>query len=120
LLTLYASFATSSNPSGEQLDGNGISYDGIAAQTQNLAPERNRAWEGGVKWETPDGNLLLTAAAFQITKANARENIGGNVYELVGKLRSRGVELGVNGTLFDTCCNCSAAIPIPTPRSSNR
>lgn len=101
LLTLYASFATSSNPSGEQLDGNGISYDGIAAQTQNLAPERNRAWEGGAKWETPDGNLLLTAAAFQITKANARENIGGNVYELVGKLRSRGVELGVNGTLFD-------------------
>ena len=101
LLTLYASFATSSNPSGEQLDGNGISYDGIAAQTQNLTPERNRTWEGGVKWETPDGNLLLTAAAFQITKANARENIGGNVYELVGKLRSQGVELGINGTLFD-------------------
>lgn len=101
LLTLYASFATSSNPSGEQLDGNGIAYDGISAQTQNLEPERNRAWEGGIKWETPDGNLLLTAAAFQITKANARENIGGNVYELVGTLRSRGAEIGVNGTLFD-------------------
>jgi catecholate siderophore receptor len=101
LMTLYASYATSSNPSGEQLDGSGIAYDGISAQTQNLQPERNRAWEGGVKWETPDGNLLVTAAAFQITKANARENIGGNVYELVGKLRSRGGELGVSGTLFD-------------------
>jgi catecholate siderophore receptor len=100
-LTIYTSFATSSNPSGEQLDGNGIAYDGISAQTQNLEPERNRAWEGGVKWETPDGNLLVTAALFQITKANARENIGGNVYELVGKLRSRGAELGVNGTLFN-------------------
>ena len=101
VMTLYASFATSSNPSGEQLDGNGIAYDGISAQTQNLEPERNQAWEGGIKWETPDGNLLITAAAFQITKDNARENIGGNVYELVGKLRSRGAELGVNGTLFD-------------------
>jgi catecholate siderophore receptor len=100
-MTLYGSFATSSNPSGEQIDGNGIAYDGIAAQTQNLVPERNRSWEAGAKYETPDGKLLLTAAAFQITKANARENIGGNVYELVGKLRSRGFELGVNGVLFD-------------------
>ena len=100
-VTVYASFATSSNPSGEQIDGNGIAYDGISAQTQNLAPERNSSWEGGLKWETPDGKLLVTGAVFQITKDNARENIGGNVYELVGKLRSRGVELGVNGVLFD-------------------
>jgi len=100
-MTLYGSFATSSNPSGEQIDGSGASYDGPAAQTQNLAPERNEAWEGGIKWETADGKLLATAAVFQIEKKNARENIGGNVYELVGTLRSRGVELGVNGTLFD-------------------
>ncbi len=100
-LTFYGSFATSSNPSGEQLDGNGIAYDGIAAQTQNLDPERNTGWEAGAKWETPDGKLLVSAALFQIVKANARENIGGNVYELAGKLRSRGFELGVNGTLFD-------------------
>lgn len=100
-VTLYASWATSSNPSGEQLDGNGISYDGIAVSTQNLDPERNESWEAGGKFETPDGKLLVSAAAFQITKTNARENIGGNVYELVGKLRSRGFELGVNGKLFD-------------------
>ncbi len=100
-MTIYGSFATSSNPSGEQLDGNGIAYDGISAQTQNLQPERNSSWEGGVKWETPDGKLLVTGAVFQITKDNARENIGGNVYELVGKLRSRGGELGINGVLFD-------------------
>lgn len=100
-LTLYASFATSSNPSGEQLDGNGISYDGISAQTANLEPERNKAWEAGVKWETAGGKLLLTGAAFRIDKDNARENIGNNVYDLVGKLRSQGFELGVSGTLFD-------------------
>lgn len=96
---LYASFSTSSNPSGEQLDGNGIAYDGIAPQTANLDPERNRSWELGAKYEMFDGELLLTAAAFQITKSNARENIGGNVYELVGKLRSRGFEFGINGNI---------------------
>lgn len=100
-LTLYVSYATSSNPSGEQLDGNGIAYDGIAPQTQNLEPERNRSYEAGVKYETIDGKLLLTAAAFQIDKKNARENIGGNVFELVGELRSRGFELGVSGKLLD-------------------
>ena len=100
-LTIYASFATSSNPSGEQIDGNGVSYDGISPQTVNLEPERNRAWEGGVKWETAGGKLLLTGAAFQITKDNARENLGGGVYALAGKLRSRGVEFGVSGTVFD-------------------
>ncbi len=97
--TLYASFSTSSNPSGEQLDGNGIAYDGIAPQTANLEPERNRSYEFGGKYELFDGELLLTAAAFQITKANARENIGGNVFELVGKLRSRGFEFGVSGNI---------------------
>jgi catecholate siderophore receptor len=100
-LTLYASYATSSNPTGEQFDGNSVDYGGITAATQSLEPERNEAWEAGVKWESADGKLLLTGAAFQITKDNAREAIGGGVFDLVGKLRSRGFELGVNGTLFD-------------------
>jgi len=99
--TLYVSYSTSSNPSGEQIDGNGIAYDGIAPQTQNLTPERNRSWEVGAKYEMFDGDLLITAAAFEITKENARENIGGNVYELVGKLRSRGFEAGINGNIGD-------------------
>jgi catecholate siderophore receptor len=100
-LTLYVSYATSSNPSGEQFDGSSADYGGITAATQNLDPERNEAWEAGAKWETPDRKLLLTAAAFQITKDNARENIGGGVFDLVGKLRSRGFEVGAQGKLFD-------------------
>lgn len=100
-LTFYASYATSANPSGEQLDGNGVSYDGIAPGTANLDPERNRAWEAGAKWETAGGKLLLTAAAFRIDKTNARENVGNNVYQLVGKLRSQGFELSAAGTLFE-------------------
>lgn len=96
-LTFYASYATSSNPSGEQIDGNGVAYDGLAPQTAGLAPERNRSIELGAKWEL--GNLLLSAAAFQITKANAREQVAPNVFDLVGELRSRGFELSVAGNI---------------------
>lgn len=99
-LTLYASFATSANPSGEQLDGNNVSYDGISPATANLEPERNKAWEIGAKWEAGEGKLLLTAAAYRIDKDNARENLGNGVYDLVGKLRSQGFELSAAGTLF--------------------
>lgn len=99
-LTIYASFATSSNPTGEQFDGNSFDYGGITAATQNLDPEQNKSWEAGIKWETADGKLLVTGAVFQIVKDNAREAIGGGLFDLVGKLRSRGFELGVSGTLF--------------------
>jgi catecholate siderophore receptor len=98
-LSLYASYSTSSNPSGEQIDGNGIAYDGLAAVTQNLSPERNENWEAGVKGELFGGELLLTGAVFQITKSNAREQTAPGVYELVGKLRSRGAELGISGNV---------------------
>lgn len=98
-VSLYASWATSSNPSGEQVDGSGASYNGIASPTQNLKPERNKSWEAGAKVEAFNGELLLTVAAFQITKDNARENLGGNVYSLVGRLRSRGLEFGASGNI---------------------
>jgi catecholate siderophore receptor len=98
-VSIYTSYSTSSNPSGEQIDGNGIAYDGLAAVTQNLEPERNVNLEIGAKGELFNGELLLTGAIFQITKKNAREQTSPGVYELVGKLRSRGAELGVSGNL---------------------
>ncbi|MGB5076862.1 MAG: TonB-dependent receptor, partial [Sphingorhabdus sp.] len=97
--SIYASYSTSSNPSGEQVDGNGIAYDGLAAVTQNLDPERNVSLELGAKGDLFNGELLVTSAIFQITKINAREQTSPGVYELVGKLRSRGAELGVSGNL---------------------
>ncbi|WP_338466103.1 TonB-dependent siderophore receptor [Novosphingobium sp. ZN18A2] len=98
-LTFYASYATSTNPSGEQIDGSGASYDGISEATVNLEPEKNKAWELGAKWEVAD-DLLLTAALFRIDKDNARENAGGGVYVSAGKLRSQGFEASVAGTVF--------------------
>jgi catecholate siderophore receptor len=97
--TLYVSYSTSSNPSGEQLDGNGVTYNGLAATTQNLEPERNTSYELGGKLEVAGGNLLLTAALFQTTKDNAREQVTPGVFDLVGELRSRGFEASVNGNL---------------------
>lgn len=97
-VSLYASFATSSNPSGEQLDSTSPTYGGILG-VENLEPERNKSYEIGAKWEMAGGHLLLTAAAFRIDKTNAREQTTPGVYELVGKLRSEGFELGVNGNL---------------------
>lgn len=98
-LSLYASYSTSSNPSGEQLDSTSDTYGGLGAGTQGLKPERNKAIEAGVKYEIAGGRMLLTAAAFQIDKDNAREQTLGGVYELVGKLRSKGAEVGINGNL---------------------
>lgn len=100
-LTFYASSATSSNPSGEQIDGNGLAYDGIAPQTEDLSPERNKSYEAGAKWELAGGHLLATAAAYEIIKDNARENVGNGVFELAGRLRSRGFEAGLTGAVTD-------------------
>ena len=96
--TLYASFSTSSNPSGEQLDGTSVSYGGLAPATANLEPERNRAVELGAKWEfTP--TALASIAVYQTTKDNAREQTSPGLYATVGTLRSRGVEVAINGNV---------------------
>ena len=101
-LTFYAAASTSSNPSGEQIDGNGVAYGGLGPQTINLDPERNRAYEAGVKWTPNDGDVLLTAAAFRIDKTNARVNLlGGTVQVLGGRQRSQGFELGIAGSVTD-------------------
>lgn len=97
-LSLYASYSTSSNPSGEQLDSTGADYGGFADGLDNIDPERNKAYEIGAKYElNPD--VLLTAALFQIDKENAREQVEPGVFALAGKLRSRGAEVGINGNL---------------------
>lgn len=95
-LTIYGSFSTSSNPSGEQLDSTSNTYGGLAANTANLQPERNTAWEAGIKFE-PNDDLLLTFAVFHITKDNAREEVQPGVFELVGEQRSQGIELSATG-----------------------
>ena len=96
-VSLYASFSTSSNPSGEQLDSTSSSYGGLGDGEEDLAPERNTSFELGAKWEL--GHVLLSAAAFRIDKTNAREQTAPGIFELSGEQRAQGVELGISGNV---------------------
>ena len=98
-ISIYASFATSSNPSGEQLDSTSSSYGGLGDGEERLAPERNTSFEVGAKWELD--HVLLSAAAFRIDKSNAREQIAPGIFELSGEQRAQGVELGISGNVTD-------------------
>lgn len=100
--SFYALFASSSNPSGEQLDGGGVDYGAIANTNQSLAPERNYLYEVGTKWEVLGERLALTFAGFRIDKTNARVTVpGGGVQAMLGKQRVYGIELGANGKITD-------------------
>ena len=77
--SLYAAYATSTNPFGSELDATGGDYGGVAPTcTGHLGPERNRAAEVGTKWELFDRHLLVTGALFQTEKDNARETVNVN------------------------------------------
>jgi catecholate siderophore receptor len=100
--SVYASIGTSTNPVGQEMDAGGDDYGGLTARAQVYAPEKNTAVELGTKWELFDRNLLVTAAAFQTTKANAREVVGaGPSAQLLdtGEYRVRGIELGFAGNV---------------------
>jgi catecholate siderophore receptor len=100
--SFYALFASSSNPSGEQLDGGGVDYGAITATNQSLAPERNYLYEVGTKWDVLGEKLALTLAGFRIDKTNARVTVpGGGVQAMLGKQRVYGIEVGANGKITD-------------------
>jgi len=101
--SLYAAYATSSNPVGAELDASGTAYGGLVVNNttfQALSPEQNKASEIGTKWELFDRHLLLTGALFQTDKTNARETSGGNI--IAGAAyRVRGIDLGASGKITD-------------------
>ena len=77
--SVYAAYATSSNPVGAEFDGTSAQYGGLAPAlngnpNQIFGPEKNKAIEVGTKWELFDRRLLVTAALFQTEKENARES----------------------------------------------
>ena len=123
--SVYAAYATSSNPVGAEFDGTSIQYGGLAPvlngnPPQIFGPEKNKAVEIGTKWELFDRHLLLTAALFQTEKENARElrnitaatataacpfpagTIGTVSCITAGAAyRIRGIDLGVSGKITD-------------------
>lgn len=98
--SVYLAASSSSNPSGELVDGGGADYGSITPGNQNLDPERNRSLELGGKWAVADEHLLLTAALFRTEKTNARVTTGSGsaaVTNLAGEQRVDGLELGIAG-----------------------
>jgi len=89
----YVSYGTSFNPSLEQLM--------VVNGTQNLAPETNKAYEIGSKWDFLNGKLSVTTSAFQIEEDNARSEIAAGAFMLDGDVRVRGMQAGVVGHITD-------------------
>jgi catecholate siderophore receptor len=99
--SIYAGYGTSYNPS-IQGTADGASNDALAANTANLPPEEDVAYELGTKWDLLDEKLSLTAALFRTEKTNARETDPtqpGTVYVLTGLQRVDGVEFDAAGNL---------------------
>jgi catecholate siderophore receptor len=100
--SIYLSFASSSNPSGEQLDSVSLDYGGLDPRTVNLDPEENRAIELGTKWNLINEHLNVTAALFEVTKTNARVAVGagaGASVVMQGEQVVRGAEVTASGNL---------------------
>jgi catecholate siderophore receptor len=100
--TVYATYATSFDPTAETLDVI-TSFTTFSVGNIGLDPERNRSMEVGTKWSVLNGQLMLSGSLFQTTKYNARipdPSIPG-FNELAGNEQVQGFELMGQGHITD-------------------
>tara|TARA_R110001606_G_scaffold20146_6_gene72796 strand:+ start:345 stop:2729 length:2385 start_codon:yes stop_codon:yes gene_type:complete len=105
---VYFNWGTAKNINGGESDlGGNCGYGGICVadgtEIGDGRPESSTSYEFGVKADMFDDRLLLTAAAFQITKSDVFESAGDD-YAAGGSLntgenRVRGIELGLVGNI---------------------
>ncbi len=107
---LYATYSTSSNINGGESDlGGNCGYGGLCGddeqQVTSSRPEQTENREIGTKWNVMDEKLLITAAAFQVTKNDVMEGVGSDYESLgslnTGKNRVSGVEVSLAGNITD-------------------
>lgn len=99
--SIYAAYATSTNPFGSELDGTATDYGGVPPNAAViLGPERNKAAEIGTKWELFDRHLLVTGALFHTEKDNARETVNG-VLASGAAYQVEGIDLEASGKITD-------------------
>ena len=101
--SIYASYATSFNPTVEAgAGGAALSDSPTAVNNVNLAPEKSRNLEVGAKWEAAGGRAVATAALFRTEKTNARtRGTTTEPFVLDGEQRVDGFELGLTGNITD-------------------
>jgi catecholate siderophore receptor len=103
--SIYAAYATSSNPVGAEVDGTSTTYGGLsptATINQIFSPQENRAAEVGTKWELFNRHLLVTGALFQTEASNAREVVGSGAAQQViagAAYRVQGIDIGASGKI---------------------
>ena len=90
--SIYFDAGTSFNPSAETL--------ALSAGTANIAPETNKTYEFGTKWEL-GRRLSANSSWFRTTKQNAREADPTNplLYVLAGNQRVSGTEVDVRSRI---------------------
>jgi catecholate siderophore receptor len=91
--SLYFDAGTSFNPSAESLS--------LSAGTANLAPETNKTYEFGTKWEFNHSRLQIDSSWFRTTKENARESDPNNslLVVLAGTQHVSGAQVNVRGRI---------------------
>jgi catecholate siderophore receptor len=96
--SIYFDYGTSFNPSAEALS---LTVGPAGTGTANLAPEFNRSYEVGTKWDLNNARFSLRTDIFRTTKDNAREASPANslLYVLAGTQRVDGAEMVVNGRI---------------------
>jgi catecholate siderophore receptor len=100
--SLYAAYATSTNPFGSELDATGTDYGSSPPTgTTILGPEQNKAAEVGTKWELFDRHMLVSGALFHTTKDNARETNAAGVLTSGAAYRIQGIDIEASGKLTD-------------------
>lgn len=103
--SVYVSYGTSANPSGQcaSLAGGseGSGACTLTGNNEDLAPEKNRSYEIGTKWDLFDDRISVTAALFRTEKTNARTTDQFGNVDLVGSSRAQGIELGVAGNVTE-------------------
>ncbi len=101
--SLYASYSTSSTPptiaAGDQNAGNGQGTGNLLFAL--LEPEETTSYEIGGKISLFRQQLLLSAAAFHLSRKDAQIQISTGVYAQVGEVENQGIELGASGNVTD-------------------
>ncbi|HUG58862.1 MAG TPA: TonB-dependent siderophore receptor [Candidimonas sp.] len=102
--SVYVSYATSSTPSNSDLgEGSGPGVipgrGNVGLNASDLAPEKNKTYEIGTKWDVLNNSVSLTAAIFRTETTNARITMPNNDYAMAGKKKVDGLELGISGAI---------------------
>ncbi len=103
--SFYVSYGTSSTPAnasmGEGSESQSLTSGrgGVGLNAADLAPEKNKTYEIGTKWDVLDRRLTLTGALFRIETTNARITEPDGDYAMAGKKNVQGLELGFSGAI---------------------